>query len=132
GRRPAGGRLVTILLDVALLTLLATVALAVARMRDLFGVVMMFGIYSLLSAMLFVVLDAPDVAMTEAAVGAGISTALMIVTLSLVGRSERAHRRKPLLPLVVVLLTAGVLLYGLGDLPVLGDANSPVHKHVAP
>jgi multicomponent Na+:H+ antiporter subunit B len=123
---------VTILFDVALLTLLATVAVAVARMRDLFGVVMMFGIYSLLSAMLFVVLDAPDVAMTEAAVGAGISTALMIVTLSLVGRSERAHRRKPLLPLVVVLLTAGVLLYGLGDLPVLGDPNSPVHKHVAP
>ncbi len=122
----------TILLDVALLTLLATVAIAVVHMRDLFGVVMMFGIYSLLSAALFVVLDAPDVAMTEAAVGAGISTVLMIVTLSLVGRQERRPGRSPWLPLCVVVLTGGVLLYGLGDLPMLGDPDAAVHCHVAP
>ena len=40
-------------------------------LRDLFAVVMLFGIYSLLSASLFVVLDAVDVAFTEASVGAG-------------------------------------------------------------
>lgn len=122
----------TTLIDIALLTLLATVAIAVVRMRDLFSVVMMFGIYSLLSAALFVLLDAPDVAMTEAAVGAGISTVMMIVTISLVGRTEGLPGRSPALPLFVVLLTGGALIYGLGDLPVLGDPDAAVHRHVAP
>ena len=58
-------------------------ALAIVVMRDLFAMAMMAGIYSLLSATLFVVLDAVDVAFTEAAVGAGISTILMLATLSL-------------------------------------------------
>lgn len=122
----------TILIDVALLTLLTMVAVAVMRLRDLFAVVMLFGIYSLLSAALFVVLDAPDVAMTEAAVGAGISTVLMLVTLSLVGRLERPPARFTPVPIVVVLLTGAALLYGLQDLPVLGDPDSAVHQHVAP
>ena len=46
-------------------------------LRDLFAMTMMLGIYSLLSATFFVALDAVDVAFTEAAVGAGISTVLM-------------------------------------------------------
>jgi Na+-driven multidrug efflux pump len=40
------------------------VALAVVQMRDLFSAAMLFAIYSLLSAALFVVLDAGDVALT--------------------------------------------------------------------
>ncbi len=50
--------------------------MAAARQRNLFAAVMLFGIYSLLSAALFVTLDAVDVAFTEAAVGAGIATIL--------------------------------------------------------
>ena len=49
---------------------MAVVAVAVIRLRNLFAVVMLSGIYSLLSAGLFVSLDAVDVAFTEAAVGA--------------------------------------------------------------
>ncbi|MDS4031450.1 MAG: DUF4040 domain-containing protein, partial [Candidatus Contendobacter sp.] len=41
-------------------------AVAVIRLRDLFAVVMLFGLYSLVSASLFVVMDAVDVAFTEA------------------------------------------------------------------
>ncbi|MGH8602659.1 MAG: hydrogenase subunit MbhD domain-containing protein, partial [Gammaproteobacteria bacterium] len=51
-------------------------ALAVLLLHDLFAITMLFGIFSLLSASLFVVMDAVDVAFTEAAVGAGISTIL--------------------------------------------------------
>ncbi len=58
--------------DIVLLLFLAVTAIAVVRLRSLFAVVMLFGIYSLLSASIFVVLDAVDVAFTEAAVGAGI------------------------------------------------------------
>ena len=50
---------------------LVLVAIAMLRSRHLFAVVMLSGIYSLLSAAFFVSLDAVDVAFTEAAVGAG-------------------------------------------------------------
>ncbi|MFA9459308.1 DUF4040 domain-containing protein [Thiohalorhabdus methylotrophus] len=118
--------------DIALLGLLAVTAVAVLRLRNLFGVVMLFGIYSLLSAGLFVVLDAVDVAFTEAAVGAGISTVLMLGTLALVGSSDRAPSHRPLLPLVVVTLTGAALLYGTLDMPRFGQPDAPIQEHVAP
>ena len=56
--------------DIALLVLLGITAFNILRQKNLFAAVMMAGIYSLLSAGLFVVMDAVDVAFTEAAVGA--------------------------------------------------------------
>ena len=93
---------------------------------------MMLGIYSLLSATLFVILDAVDVAFTEAAVGAGISAVLMLATLALTGRLERREERAPLLPLLVVTVTGAALIYGTLDMPVWGDPAAPIHQHVAP
>jgi multicomponent Na+:H+ antiporter subunit B len=107
-------------------------AIAVLRMRDLFAVVMLSGIYSLLSASLFLDLDAVDVAFTEAAVGAGISTLLMLASLKLVGRFENKSRYKPGLALGVVLVTGALLIYGTLDMPHFGMADAPAHLHVAP
>ncbi len=120
----------TELLNVVLLGFLALTAIAAIRLRDLFAVVMMFTIFSLLSASIFVVLGAVDVAFTEAAVGAGISTVLMLETLSLTTRREwpPAHRR--LLPLLVVSVTGAALIYGTFDMPHFGDPNAPIHQHV--
>ena len=64
-----------------LLLFLAIVAVAVVRVRQLLVSVMLFGIYSLLSAAIFVVMLAADVAFTEAAVGAGISTVVLVATI---------------------------------------------------
>lgn len=108
-------------------------AVAVIRLRDLFAVVMLFGIYSLLSASLFVVMDAVDVAFTEAAVGAGVATVFMLATLGLTTDREKtpdAHRT--LLPLVVVVITGAALVYGISDIPRYGDPGNPIHQHVAP
>jgi len=95
-------------------------------------VVMLFGIYSFLSALIFVNLDAVDVAFTEAAVGAGISTVLMLGTLALTGRKEKVGSHTSWLPLVVVVITGGALIYGTLDMPAFGDPNNPIHQHVAP
>ena len=119
-----------------MLLFLAVIAFAVVRLRDLFAVTMLFGIYSLLSACLFVILDAADVAFTEAAVGAGISTVLMLATLTLVDRKEALPRRSPArsmwLPLAVVSITGAGLIYGTLDMPDFGDPDAPVEQHVAP
>jgi multicomponent Na+:H+ antiporter subunit B len=115
-----------------LLVMLAIVGIAVIRTRNLFAAVMLSGIYSLVSAGLFVVMDAVDVAFTEAAVGAGISTVLMLGTLALVGYKEEAPSHRPILPLFVVLVTGGILVYGTSEMPPFGAADNPAHLHVAP
>jgi len=81
-----------VFIDLSLLTMLLLVAIAMLRSRHLFAVVMLSGIYSLLSAAFFVSLDAVDVAFTEAAVGAGFSTVLMLAGMLLTARREKPKR----------------------------------------
>ena len=94
---------------------------------------MLAGIYSLLSAGLFTVMDAVDVAFTEAAVGAGISTVLFLGALALTGREEKKPARggRRVVALAVVTVTGAALIYGTWDMPPYGDAANPVHHHVA-
>ena len=108
------------------------IAVAAILMTDLFAVVMLFGVYSLLTAALFMDLDAVDVAFTEAAVGAGVTTVLMLSSLRLTSRWEKRPKHSPLLPLVVVGVTGAALIYGTLDAPLLGDPQAPAHQHVAP
>jgi len=115
-----------------LLLFLAVIALAIVRVHNLFAVVMLSGIYSLLMAGIFVILDAVDVAFTEAAVGAGITTVLMLGTLALTATREKIHVRTPLLPAVITAATGVLLIYGTLDMPGFGDADAPIHRHVAP
>ena len=129
--------MIDVVINITLLSFLAITAIAIVRMANLFAIVMLFGIFSLLSAGLFVVMDAPDVAFTEAAVGAGISTVLMLATLALVKRPQRpyyaeaprAHRAW--VPLIVVTVTGYALIYGTWDMPGFGASNAPAQTHVA-
>ena len=122
------------LLNISLLAFLAISAIAIVRMTNLFASIMLFSIFSLLSAGMFVVMDAADVAFTEAAVGAGISTVLMLATLALTkGHHEKKRsEHRPWLPLVVVTVTGGALLYGTVDISHFGDPLAPAQMHVAP
>jgi len=101
------------------------------RLRNLFAVVMLFGVFSLFAAALYLVMDAVDVAFTEAAVGAGISTVLMLGTLALTHDTEKVHKKPSPISLILVLITGGVLVYGTFDMPRYGDKNAPIHQHVA-
>jgi len=116
-----------------LLAFLALVAIAAIRIRNLFAATMLMGIYSLTAAALYVLLDAVDVALTEAAVGAGISIILMLGALVLTTHEEKLHNcRHSLLGLIVVLITGAALIYGTLDMPRFADPNAPAHLHVAP
>ena len=121
-------------MNITLLSFLAVIAVAVARMTNLLAVIMLFSIFSLLSAALFVVMDAADVAFTEAAVGAGISTVLMLATLALTKdyKEKKPLGHRPWLPLAVVTVTGAALVYGTLDMPGFGDPNAPQQTHVAP
>jgi len=115
-----------------LLTLMAVVVLALVVQRNLFSVVVLAGIYSFLMATVLVALDAVDVAMTEASVGAGISTVLLLGALYLCGGEEAKPLTRPWLPLVVALVIVGALVYGTLGLPAFSDPQAPIHTHVVP
>lgn len=120
------------IINVILFAMLVTTAFAIVRMTRLFAVVMLSGVFSLLTAMLFVTLDAVDVAFTETAVGAGISTVLMLGTIALTSRGTKPQTRSNALPLFLVILTGSVLVYGTLDMPAFGDPNAPAQTHLAP
>ncbi|HEY5635306.1 MAG TPA: DUF4040 domain-containing protein [Burkholderiales bacterium] len=115
-----------------LLTLMAVATVAIALQRNLFSVVILGGVYSFLMATVLVALDAVDVAMTEASVGAGISTVLLLGALYLCGGEEAKPLHRPWLPLAVSLIIVGALVYGTLGLPAFSDALAPIHVHVAP
>lgn len=108
------------------------VVIALVRTRNLFSVVVLGSAYSFLMATTLVALDAVDVAMTEAAVGAGISTVLLLGALYLCKSEEAKPVHKPWLPLLVVVGTGGLLVYGTLGLPAFADPSSPVHTHLEP
>jgi multicomponent Na+:H+ antiporter subunit B len=115
-----------------LVAFLVVMALAIARQDNLFAAVMLTGIFSLLSAAVFVVLDAVDVAFTEAAVGAGITTVLMLATLARTVSRQRERASRPLGALVVSVGCGALLLYAVSALPPMGAEDAPAQRHVAP
>ena len=112
--------------------MLIITATSVVSTRSLFAIVALSGVFSLLSALLFIRMDAVDVAFTEAAVGAGISTVLMLGTWALTSRTERGPKKTQILPLFVVVLTGALLTYGTLDMPNFGAADTPAQTHVGP
>ncbi len=112
--------------------MMAVTVIALVVQRNLFSVVVLAGIYSFLMATVLLALDAPDVAMTEASVGAGISTVLLLGALYLCGGEEAKPLARPWLPLAVTLVIVGALVYGTLGLPAFSDPQAPIHTHVVP
>ncbi len=74
-------------MGILLMTLLLVSAVAVALVRDLLWAVIIFGVYSLIMTLVWQQLNAPDIAMTEAAAGVGM-TAIMVAVITRIGRDE--------------------------------------------
>ncbi len=111
---------------------MAIAVLVLARTRNLFSVVVLAGIYSFLMGAVLVALDAVDVAMTEASVGAGVSTVLLLSALALCRSREARPGERPWLPLAVAATTGAMLVYGTLGLPPFSDPDAPIHTHVVP
>ena len=120
------------LIGLITLTLVAVAAIATVLSTNLFVASMWFGIFSLLMASNFFILDATDVALTEAAVGAGVSTVLFMGALALTGEKEAIRSRFSWFPIAVLGVLALALFVATFQQPMLGDPMAPVHQHVAP
>jgi multicomponent Na+:H+ antiporter subunit B len=118
------------LFNLILLLFLAAVTIGIIGVRNLFAVVVLSGAYSFLMATLLIAMDAVDVGMTEAAVGAGVSTVLLLSALHLTNTEEAPAKHSNVLPMALALLTGAVLVYGTWDLPRYGDPDTPMNSYV--
>ena len=119
-------------IDMILLCFLCITAVGIIYIKNLLVGAVLLSIFSLLMAALYLALSAPDVAITEAAVGAGFSTILFLLALSLTGFEEKKHNGSFWLPLITVLLCAGGLIYATLGMPNFGSADTPIHTYLAP
>lgn len=111
---------------------MAALVVVMARQRDLFAIVVLGGVYSFMMASALVALDAVDVAMTEASVGAGISTVLLLGALHLVRTEAALPSRRVALSLAVSVAVGAALVYGTLGLPAFSDPQAVIHTHVVP
>ena len=124
-----------LMINIFLVSMMVVIAIFVLRTRKLFAAIVMSGAYSLISAAMFVNLDAVDVAFTEAAVGAGISTVLLLAAMARLPAEEKPHQASPVLmigPLVICLVVGVMLMAAVIALPPFGAPDAPAHIHVAP
>ena len=112
--------------------MMAATVWVLARNRNLFAVIILSGVYSFLMTTVLMAMDAVDVAMTEASVGAGISTVLFLGALFLCKSEEARPLHRPGVPLAVALSVGALLVYGTLGLPDFSDPNAPIHQHVVP
>lgn len=132
GKATPLGKGVEDMIDIAIPLFLVVSGIAVLFIKDLFSSIMIFSVYSLVMAIEWVRLNAVDVAITEAAVGAGISTVLYMIILSRTKYVDEGKKPVNMPALLVAVGVAAVLFYGTFDLPGLRDPNLAPNTQVVP
>lgn len=120
-------------LDLVLLLLLLATAVLSLVVRDLLAGVALLSAYSLFTALLFAGLQAVDVAIVEAALGAGVTGVLLIAAILLTTRraEQRPDRRARVLVPVVAGLFVALMLFASSGLPDRGDPDAPAQTGVS-
>ena len=67
--------------EFVLLTFLVVCAIAASLSKNLLTSIIIFMSYSVIMSIIWIILESPDLAITEAAVGAGVTSVLFFVTL---------------------------------------------------
>lgn len=121
-----------IFLDFAVLMLLLISAIGSILTNNLVVSTILLSIFSFLMSLQYLILGAPDVAITEAAVGAGISTVLLLLSLSITGEREHETSGNFIVPMAIFVSLGGLLVYASLGLPEFGSAASPAQTHLSP
>ena len=116
------------LLEAALLVFVLCCAVGAAMLKDTLAAVIAFAAYSLGISIIWLVLQAPDVGLTEAAVGAGIMTILFILALANTVTPNADRLFEPVRWRTVVFVGAFVVVMAatVPSLPAIGDPTAPV------
>lgn len=122
-----------VIVDVLIFAVMIVTALLALRVRDLLTAVALLTAYSLFASLLFTGMLALDVALVEAALGAGLTGVLFIAAIMLTTRRSPAREepRKQIFMGVLVAGFLGLMLYSSSGLPDRGDPLAPTRTGVA-
>lgn len=114
------------MVELSLFAFILATALATAALKDVLSSIIVFGSFSLGMAMYYILLLAPDVGMTEAAVSAGVTTVLLLLTIAKTKRplSDRLTENINFKALIVVFAFVGMMGMTLQWFPAVGDMNA--------
>ncbi|QKX01866.1 DUF4040 domain-containing protein [Wolbachia endosymbiont of Cruorifilaria tuberocauda] len=117
--------------NATLLLLLVIVAIFIVLSKHLVVSSILMCVFSSLIALIYLVMNAPDVAITEASVGSGLSTVFIFATLSLIKNHKTNLSYDPVKFFFMLFLAVG-LSYFMTQLPDFGSYDAPIHLHAAP
>lgn len=120
-----------LLIITLIIVVLACVRLIISS--NLIESVLLMSAFSLLLAICYLFMDAPDVAMTETALGACLSTCVLLNLIKIFGDENGKSAAKTRKILAIILCTGfiGFLTFASIDLPLYGESNTPVHSHLS-
>lgn len=143
-----------LIFEYILLAFLIVCAIAVSATKKLISAVIIFMSFSVVMTVIWILLQSPDVALTEAAIGAGITSVLFFLVINRINRTivekpvktepaekreekrlkiEKLNKLNIAVGVVLAINIIGVLLVTLTYLPEFGSANSPhaneVYRH---
>jgi len=111
--------------------LLIIISIKIITAKDLLEAIIYTSVFSLLISVSYLIMDAPDVAMTEAALGACLSTCVYLSLLRKLPSNLKIIQRTKIIPasLICLLFVATLTYMGL-ELPSYGDENTPLQTHL--
>lgn len=71
-----------ILLNFLMIVFLFVTIIFIQRTKDLLNAIILYAVFSLVVSVIWLLLKTPDVALTEAAIGAGVTTVLFVAVLA--------------------------------------------------
>lgn len=120
-------------LDIIIFVILIVAAVLAINVSDLLAAVALLAAYSLFASLLFAGVNAVDVSLVEAALGAGLTGVLFIGAILATTRHSTAkrNRRRRMIVLPLIIAFVGLMLYASTDLPDRGDPEAPAHTGVS-
>lgn len=119
-----------ILLCISAIVMLIT-CLKLITSKNLVESIIIMSVFSLFIGICYLFMDAPDVAMTETALGACLSTCVLLNLVKIVGE-DVGRTRKSKIIFASILCTTFILCLSWAalDLPTFGAADSPLQNHL--
>ncbi|CAK8162829.1 Cation:proton antiporter [Candidatus Xenohaliotis californiensis] len=120
------------LAGIILLIYLLIIAISIAFVQDIFIAVLLCGMFSLIIASIYMIMGAIDVAITEAIVGAGVSTIFFVNAIRYTGSAikKREQSSRVSIAIIIMVTTCIALLVSINDMPIYGNVKNPANNNI--
>ena len=119
-----------ILLCISAIVMLVT-CIRLIISKNLVESIIIMSVFSLFIGVCYLFMDAPDVAMTETALGACLSTCVLLNLVKIVGEDiGKTRKSKTIFAIILCGIFVACLSWAALDLPMFGAENSPLQSHL--